>query len=124
LELWWWWWWLVFLLGVKKFADQRREEEEGQHPIGNLEAATLVLNCFGRERDIEREGSKDGAADVRVVQRPKSSSYQTTQPATGLFFCPMKEKKAKDQSVAGGSVTELSSVFGLAALSAVLLCSV
>ncbi len=114
----------MFLLGVKKFADQRREEEEGQHPIGNLEAATLVLNCFGRERDIEREGSKDGAADVRVVQRPKSSSYQTTQPATGLFFCPMKEKKAKDQSVAGGSVTELSSVFGLAALSAVLLCSV
>ncbi len=40
------------------------------------------------------------------------------------FFCPMKEKKAKDQSVARGSVTELSSVFVLAALSAVLLCSV
>jgi len=50
----------------------------------------------------EREGSKDGAADVRVVQRPKSSSYQTTQPATGLFFSPMKEKKAKDRSTAEG----------------------
>ncbi len=51
----------MFLIGVKKFADQRREEEEGQHPIGNLEAATLVLNCFGREREIERErGAKMG----------------------------------------------------------------
>jgi hypothetical protein len=42
----------------------------------------------------------------------------------------MKEKKAKDQSVARGSVTELLSwgctidVFVLAALSAVFLCSV
>jgi hypothetical protein len=40
----------MFLLGVKKFADRRGEEEEGQHRIGNLEVATLVLNCFGRER--------------------------------------------------------------------------
>jgi len=77
-----------------------------------------------RGREGGRKGSEDGAADVRIVQRPKSSSYQTTQPATGLFFCPMKEKKAKEQSLARGSVTELSSVFGLAALSAVLLCSV
>ncbi len=58
---------MVFLLGVKKFADRRREEEGGQHPIGNLEAATLVLNCFGtqreRERERERERGREGGKE-------------------------------------------------------------
>lgn len=112
---------LAFLLGVEKFADRRREEEGGQHPIGNLEAATLVLNCFGTKRE---RGAKMGRQMCELCKDRRAALIRPRNRQQVCFFCPMKEKKAKDQSVARGSVTELSSVFVLAALSAVLLCSV
>jgi hypothetical protein len=84
--------------------SQTGVERKKRDSKSRFQAATwkrqLGSSNFGLElfwnKEREREVRKDGAADVRVVQRPKSSSYQTTQPATGLFFSPMKEKKAKD----------------------------